>query len=133
MTVARVYPAAVLLVVGLALFAVGAAAGDDPAGKPAIEARVDAIERRFEAGLQQAEERLRSELRNELAHELAQMKGELKRLGGAAGPVQVRHLRFDGEAWRNTAVCMQCRSHTRSNRTITLHAGHCRGMINFHE
>ena len=99
------------------------------AGEPGLETRVDAIERKFEAELQPAEDRIRSELRNELTG----MKGELKRLGGAAGPVQVRHLRFDGEAWRNTAVCMQCRSHTRSNRTITLHAGHCRGMINFHE
>ena len=75
--VARAYPAALLLMVGLALFAARAAAG-----KPAIEARVDAIERRFEAELQQAEERLRIELRNELTYELAEMKGELKRLGG---------------------------------------------------
>ena len=107
----------------------GGAAGANAAGGPGLEARVDAVERKFEAELQPAEDRIRSELRNELTG----MKGELKRLGGAAGPVQVRHLRFDGEAWRNTAVCMQCRSHTRSNRTITLHAGHCRGMINFHE
>ena len=81
MMAARVYPAALLLLVGLALFAIRTAAGDGTAGKPAIEARIDFIERRFEAG-QQAEERMRSELRAELAHELALMTGELKRLGG---------------------------------------------------
>ena len=48
------------------------------AGEPGLETRVDAIERKFEAELQPAEDRIRSELRNELTG----MKGELKRLGG---------------------------------------------------
>ena len=78
MAPARHLAAAMLVVAGLAIFAGRAAACDDAAGKPAIEARVDAIECRLEAELQQAEERMRSDLRNEIA----QMKGELKQLGG---------------------------------------------------
>ena len=56
----------------------GGAAGANAAGGAGLEARVDAVERKFEAELQPAEDRIRSELRNELTG----MKGELKRLGG---------------------------------------------------
>ena len=68
----RSLAAAVLLTAGLALFAGRPAAGDDTAGKPALEVRVDAIERKFAAELRQAEDRMQGEL--------DEMKGELKRM-----------------------------------------------------
>ena len=64
-------PHAVLLAV-VALIAGGSAVA--VAGEPSLEARVDAVGRKFEAELLQAEGRMRSELE--------QMKGELKRMGG---------------------------------------------------
>ena len=68
----RSLAAAVLLTAGLALFAGRPAAGDDTAGKPALEVRVDAIERKFAAELRQGEDRMQGEL--------DEMKGELKRM-----------------------------------------------------
>ena len=77
MMVARVYPAALLLLVSW-LFLLRATT---PLGRRrSRRGSTRSSPARFEAGLQQAEERMRSELRAELAHELAEMTGELKRL-----------------------------------------------------
>ena len=63
-----------LVLIDLACLLASGTARENAAWEPGLEARVDAIERNFEAELQQAEDRMRSELE--------QMKGELERMGG---------------------------------------------------
>ena len=63
-----------LVLIDLACLLASGTARENAAWEPGLEARVDAIERNFEAELQQAEDRMRSELE--------QMKGELDRMGG---------------------------------------------------